>query len=175
VDWLPLVALLPLQPPEAVQLVALVELQLRVEEPPLTTEVGLAVIVTVGGAGGVPTETVTVWLALPPAPEQANVKLVVALSAPVDWLPLVAFVPPQPPEAVQPVALAELQVSVEADPLTMVVGLAESVTVGKTGEGCGLDDPSSDAEPPEPPHPHDTKVARTTAIRVRICSASSLC
>ena len=67
VDWLPLVAFAPLQPPDAVQLVASVELQVSVEAPPLTTEVGFAVSVTVG-AGGVVTETLVVWLALPPPP-----------------------------------------------------------------------------------------------------------
>lgn len=35
--WLPLVASLPLQPPEAVQLVALLELQVRVAAAPLAT------------------------------------------------------------------------------------------------------------------------------------------
>jgi hypothetical protein len=44
----PLVALAPLQEPEAVQLVALVLLQVRVELPPDVMAVGLAEIVTVG-------------------------------------------------------------------------------------------------------------------------------
>lgn len=44
----PLVALVPVQPPLAVQLVALVELHVSVEELPLTTEVGLALKVTTG-------------------------------------------------------------------------------------------------------------------------------
>lgn len=52
VDWLPLVALLPLQPPEAVQLVALLEFQARVDDPPSLTAVGFALSVT-DGAGGV--------------------------------------------------------------------------------------------------------------------------
>ena len=38
----PLVALAPLQPPVAVHEVALVELQVSVEAPPLATEVGFA-------------------------------------------------------------------------------------------------------------------------------------
>jgi len=84
VDWLPLVALLPLHPPEAVQAVALVELQVRVEAAPLVTVVGFALNDTVGAGGGAPTVTVTVWLAVPPAPVQFSVKLVVAASAPVD-------------------------------------------------------------------------------------------
>lgn len=48
VEAVPLVAWPPLHPPEAPQLVALVELQVRVEEPPLGTLDGLAVIVTDG-------------------------------------------------------------------------------------------------------------------------------
>ena len=57
----------------------------------------------------------------------------VALSAPVDWLPLVALAPVQPPEAVQLVALVELQVSVEDAPLAIEAGAAEIVTVGAGG------------------------------------------
>jgi hypothetical protein len=50
-DWVPEVALLPLQAPEAVQEVALVEDQLRVELEPEDIEVGLAVRESVGGVG----------------------------------------------------------------------------------------------------------------------------
>ena len=71
VDWLPLVALAPLQPPEAVQVVASVELHVNVDDPPLLTLVGLAVRVTVG-AGAV-TDTLTDLLALPPVPVQLSV------------------------------------------------------------------------------------------------------
>jgi hypothetical protein len=54
----PLVAMLPDHPPEAVQAVAFVADQLKVELPPLATVLGLAVKVTVGaGVAGV-TETV---------------------------------------------------------------------------------------------------------------------
>lgn len=48
VELEPLVALVPDQAPEAVQEVALVEDQVKVEVPPLATLVGLALIVTVG-------------------------------------------------------------------------------------------------------------------------------
>ena len=44
----PLVASAPLQAPLAVQLVAFVELQVRVDEPPLATLVGLALSVRPG-------------------------------------------------------------------------------------------------------------------------------
>jgi hypothetical protein len=70
-DCVPLVALAPLHPPEAVQEVALVELHVSVELPPLEIDVGLAEMVTVGA--GVPAVTVTVALAagdVPPAPVQ---------------------------------------------------------------------------------------------------------
>jgi hypothetical protein len=50
--WLPLVANSPPQSPVAVHDVALVELQVSVEVPPLATAVGLAVSVAVGTDGG---------------------------------------------------------------------------------------------------------------------------
>jgi hypothetical protein len=46
-------------------------------------------------------------------------------------VPLVAFVPVQLPEAVHEVALVEDQVTVEILPAVMLVGLAESATVGR--------------------------------------------
>jgi hypothetical protein len=63
----PLVASEPLQPPEAVHAVALVELQVRVEAAPLCTDVGSAVKVAVGcGAVGCTTE-------LLPEPQAASI------------------------------------------------------------------------------------------------------
>jgi hypothetical protein len=55
---------------------------------------------------------------------------VVAVTAPVLCVPLVPFVPLQPPVAVHEVALVELQVSVDAAPLATEVGFAVNVTVG---------------------------------------------
>jgi hypothetical protein len=55
-DLLPLTARLPDQPPDAVQLVALLAVQLRVAALPLVNVLGLAVRLTVGA--GVLTETV---------------------------------------------------------------------------------------------------------------------
>ena len=52
-------------------------------------------------------------------------------------VPLVAFVPLHPPEAVHEVALVEDQVTVEILPDVMLVGLAEIVTVGG-GVGAGV-------------------------------------
>ena len=45
-------------------------------------------------------------------------------------VPLVAFVPVQPPAAVHEVALVEDQVTIETLPEVMLVGLAEIATVG---------------------------------------------
>lgn len=52
VDELPLVALVPLQAPLALQAVALVELHVKVDDWPELTVVGEALILTVGGDGG---------------------------------------------------------------------------------------------------------------------------
>ena len=69
--WEPLTALVPDQAPEAVQEVALVEDQVKVEPLPLATVLGLAAKVTVG-AGEI-TDTVADCAALPPLPAQLRV------------------------------------------------------------------------------------------------------
>lgn len=70
-DSLPLRALLPLQPPDAVQLEALAEFQVIVDVPPDATAVGLAASDTVGGGvGGVSLNPLE-----PPDPPQAADKL----------------------------------------------------------------------------------------------------
>ena len=116
-------------PPEAVHEVALVELHVSVDASPLAMVAGFAVSVAVGlGA------TVTVAVAavlVPLVPVHVREYVVFAVSAPVDWLPLVAFAPANvPPEAVHEVALVELHVSVDVPPLAIVVGLAVRVAVG---------------------------------------------
>ncbi len=71
VDWLPLAASGPLQPPVAAQDVALVDVQVSVELAPAATLAGDADSVTVGAAAGAVMPTVAVAaLLLPPAPEQ---------------------------------------------------------------------------------------------------------
>jgi hypothetical protein len=50
------------------------------------------------------------------------------------WLPEIALPPDQPPEAVQDVASAEDQVSVDDPPLVTDVGFAENDTVGGGGD-----------------------------------------
>jgi hypothetical protein len=73
--------LLPLQPPEAAHVVALVELQVNVEAPPLATAVGFADSVTIAVPGTVTVAVAT--LLVPPAPTQDKEYIVVAVSAPV--------------------------------------------------------------------------------------------
>ena len=71
-DCEPLVALEPVQAPEAVHEVAFVVDQLKVELLPLAMELGLAARLTVGAGVGEVTETVAAWVALPPAPVQVS-------------------------------------------------------------------------------------------------------
>ena len=148
VDWLPPVGLLPLQPPEAVQLEALLEVQLSVDAEPLTTLVGLADKETDGRGA---TRTVTVRLASPPGPTQASMKSVVADSGPVDCVPLVGLSPLQPPDAVQVDAFSAVHASADDSPPLKVVGYALSVTRGV----AGADDVTTTftvllADPPSP-------------------------
>jgi hypothetical protein len=67
----PLVALLPDHPPEALQDVALAADQVRVELPPEAIVLGPALMLTVGA--GVVTVTVAACVALPPGPEHIRV------------------------------------------------------------------------------------------------------
>jgi hypothetical protein len=69
----PLMARAPLQLPEAVQAVALVDVQASVVLPGETTVLGLALRLTVGAAGTGLTVTVVVCAAVPPAPVQVSV------------------------------------------------------------------------------------------------------
>jgi hypothetical protein len=89
-------------------------------------------VAILGDTVTVPLEIVTVVVAtllVPPAPVQLNEYDVLAVRAPVLWLPLVALAPLQPPEAVHEVAWVELQVNVETPPLATETGFAVSVTV----------------------------------------------
>jgi hypothetical protein len=66
----PAVAIVPLQPPEAVQAVALVDDQVSAEVAPLFTVAGFAVKATAGA--GLVTDTVADCAALPPLPLQVS-------------------------------------------------------------------------------------------------------
>ena len=76
------------------------------------------------------TVTVVLCTAVPPVPRQLKVNVFDELMAPVVCVPLVAFVPLQPLEAVQEVTLVDDHFKVEAPPLLTVLGLAERVTAG---------------------------------------------
>lgn len=130
---LPLVACVPVHPPEAVQLVAFVEVQVSVDELPATTLAGLADSVIVGTGGAAVTVTVTLFCVVPPLPVQSSAYVDVLASNPVDSLPLVDFDPLHAPPAEQLVAPTADQVMVELPPATTVSGLALSVTTGTAG------------------------------------------
>jgi len=132
----------------AVQLVAFVDDQLSVVEPPVATVVGVAVNVTDGAAGCV-TVTFTDCVADPPGPLQVSANAEVAVSAPVDAVPDVALLPLQLPEAVQAVALVDDQVSVAGEPETTEAGTADSVTDG-AGDGVTVATTVWPAVPPAP-------------------------
>ena len=125
----PLIAFAPLQLPDAVQDVALLEFQVKVAAPPLATVEGFAVREAVALPGTV-TATVAMLL-VPPDPIQVKEYSVVAATAPVSWLPLVASVPLHPPVAAHEVALLDVHVSVDVAPCETVVGFAVSVTAGR--------------------------------------------
>jgi hypothetical protein len=80
-------------------------------------------------SGGVTVTVADAW-AVPPAPVQASVKVLVAVSALLDWMPAVARVPDHAPEATQLAAFFADQVRVVAAPLVTLAGLAVSATVG---------------------------------------------
>jgi hypothetical protein len=128
VAWEPLVAIDPLQAPEAVHAVALVEDQVNVELPPLETLVGLALMETLGGAADV--VTVADWDAEPPVPVHVSVNLVVVVRAEVALEPLIAIEPDHPPDAVHAVSLVDDHDSIAELPLLTVLGVADRVTAG---------------------------------------------
>jgi hypothetical protein len=171
VDTLPLVGSLPVHGPpvgelDAMQAVALVELQVSVALPPEATPRGLAVSNAVGAGGGgggvLAAVTVTVALAaagvVPLAPAQVKVKVLAALSAAVTTLPPVDCAPLQEPDAVQAVALVEDQVSVVVAPVVTLVGLALSETVG--ADAGGVDKGGVLEDPPELPPPEQAASSR---------------
>ena len=107
VAWVPLAGSEPVQPPDAVQDVALVEFQVSVDEPPGATLAGEALRLAVGAAGGGKGLTVIEAVAgglVPPGPEHVNENVEFAVSAPVLRDPLAASAPLQPPAAVHAVA-----------------------------------------------------------------------
>jgi hypothetical protein len=129
VDWEPVSPLEPLQPPDAVQEVALLLDQVSVEAAPAFTVLGAALSVTVGAAPE--TVIVTDCEADPPAPVQVTTYSVVLVRAGVCQIALVGTSPRQlPTMATQEVASADDHVRVDLPPLRMVVGTALNVTDG---------------------------------------------
>ena len=82
----PPAASVPLQPPEALQDAALVELQVSDAVAPRATAPGEAVSVAVG-KGFTVTAALTGTL-VPPGPEHVRTKFALLLNAPLLWLPL---------------------------------------------------------------------------------------
>jgi hypothetical protein len=133
VSCVPEVDFVPVQLPEAVQDVAFVELHVSVLLDPLLTDMGDADNETVG-AGVDPPETVTVVLACAVRPlplVHVSVYVAVAVNAPVLWLPERGFEPLHAPEAMHDAVRLLDHVNVLDAPELMVLGLAESVTVGR--------------------------------------------
>lgn len=138
----PLGASIPLQPPEAVQESAPVELQVSDEVPPRASMPGDAASVAVGN-GFTVTAALTGAL-VPPGPVHVNAKFALLLNAPVLCEPLAASVPLQAPAAVQEAASVEIQVRVVDWPASIVVSDAVSETVG-TGVRVVAPPPQADS------------------------------
>ena len=127
VDVVPLVAIVPCQPPEAVQVVAFSALQLRLDVPPAATVVGVAPSLTTGAPV---TAISTDCVADPPVPSQVSVKFVVAVRGSVVAVPLVGCGPVQPPEAMQVCASWAFHCKVAAVCMGTLVLSATNVTAG---------------------------------------------
>jgi hypothetical protein len=96
---------------------------------------------------------------------------VVAERLPVEVLPLVAFAPLQPAEAVHEVALVELQVSVAEVPVPMIVGLAVSVTAGAAVVTGGVVDVLvAELPPPQEARKIAAASAANPAACARVCA-----
>jgi hypothetical protein len=149
--WVPLVANVPVQPPDAVQAVASVELQVSVAAPPLVmlvVETASAAVGVLAGATSTVTDLVSV---VPPDPVHSSEYVVFWVSKPVLCVPLVATAPDQPPEAVHAVAFVELQLNVVEPPLVKFVEAALIETVGA----------SEIPAPPPPPQAARKQIATT--------------
>tara|TARA_B100001057_G_C22314515_1_gene743364 strand:+ start:155 stop:550 length:396 start_codon:yes stop_codon:yes gene_type:complete len=98
---------------------------------------------------------------LPPSPEHVIVKLILPTAEIVTVsVPEVALAPDQAPDAEQEVALVDDQVSVESEPTTTEVGLAEKLTVGAGTLGVVGVEP-----PPPPPPPHEDTRSKVKKIQ----------
>ncbi len=121
----PLVGTRPLQPPEAVQLLAWSDCQLRMVVSPALSVVACAIRLT-EGAGSV-TMTSADCEDAPPGPLQVSMKVVFAVSASIVTAPLTGFVPVHPPLASQ-----------ESAPATLHLRVVPAPTATRLGFGCRL-------------------------------------
>jgi hypothetical protein len=129
----PFVATEPIQPPEAVQLVAPLVLQVRIAPAPGATVVGLAVSDTSGGVAavdGLVTATLTDFDVEPPVPEQLSENVVVVVNASVVNPPEVGCVPLHPPDAIHDCALVDCHCRITVSPDSTEASAADNVTVG---------------------------------------------
>ena len=78
------------------------------------------------------TLTSTDWVAVPPAPVQTSVKLVPEVRGGVVIVPVVGWVPLQPPDAAQLLAWEASHCKVTEAPIVTLVSLALSTTDGAT-------------------------------------------
>lgn len=106
----------------------MLEVHVSIDDAPAATAAGEAVNVTVGGER-MSTVTATGTLT-PPGPVHVSEYSPVAVNGPVLWLPLVASVPLQLPDAVHVVACDESQVSIDPVPTGTAVGVAINCAVG---------------------------------------------
>jgi hypothetical protein len=81
-----------------------------------------------------------------------SVYVVVLVMLLIVWLPLAAFAPDQPPEAVHAVAFVLAHVSVDEPPDVTLVGLAEKLSVGTGGAPTFTVTLCIALEPPVPEH-----------------------
>jgi hypothetical protein len=135
----PEVALLPVQPPEAVQEVASVDDHVRFAAAPEAIDVLSADSVSVGGVAEAPCiVTVALRETAPLEPVHESEKLVADVSAEVTYVPLVACDPDQPPLAVQELTLVAVQLSWAVEPEATCEGVAEIERVAVLPGSCPL-------------------------------------
>jgi len=133
----PWVARGPLHPPDAEQLVALLDDQIKVVAEPLSTDAAEEERSTPGAGSGWMTATWTDSWAVPLAPVQVSVKLMSAFRGPTIWFPETERSPVQLPPARQIAALLADQFRVTLSPASTVVRSAVKLMVG-SGSGIGV-------------------------------------
>lgn len=147
--------------------------------PPAATEVGEADNVTTGKLdGGVVAATViaTLFWTWPALPLQVRYR-VPELYRTTLRVPLTPSVPPQAPEATHDVVLVDDQLTLVAAPRAIVVGVADSVSVGVPAAGALMDAPRLSAtakQAPEYAVRVDTIVAPSLE-RGAVCAAATAC